>query len=200
MKRKRNTPLFLPELLAIVAGFVRPADRLSFLLTSHEFLGVGAAVFTPGPGVLLKACYANNVFLATRLLEGYLKYVDTTTCGEYALRWASTTGHDRVVALLLADPRVDPTTSASSALRLAVEDGHDHVVALFLKDGRADPAACDSESLSWASRNDYPSVVALLLEDGRVNPTAENNIALRSATFNGHAAVIALLTAAIAKK
>ena len=185
MKRKRNTPIFLPELLAIVAGFVPPADRLSFLLTSHEFYGVSAGVFTPEPGVLLKACRAKNVFLITRLLEVYLKYVDPTARKNYALRWASKKGHDCVVVLLLADPRVNPITFASSALRLAAEEGHDRVVALFLKDGRADPTAQNSESLYWASQNGHASVVALLLEDGRVNPTANNNRAYWAATWNG---------------
>ena len=81
---------------------------------------------------------------------------------------ASQNGHDKVVRLLLADPRVDP--SDSDIIKFASKNGHSTVVELLLEDPRVDPSVDYNLSLGLAAQNGHFDVVKLLLSSPLFNP------------------------------
>ena len=65
---------------------------------------------------------------------------------------SSRNGNNKVVILLLEDPRVDP--SVSDTIKSASYNGHSTVVELLLADPRVDPSADDNYAIRWALKKD----------------------------------------------
>ncbi len=121
------------------------------------------------------------------------RFLDPSVNHNYAIRWASGKGQDKVVKLLLEDKRVDPAACDNDAIRDASQNGHHKAVKLLLEDERVDPAAWDNYAIRLASEKGYDKVVKLLLEDKRVDPASNNHRAIRWAVQNGHDKVVNLL-------
>ena len=136
--------------------------------------------------------------------------------GHTPLHLAALNGHDRVVLLLLADPRVDVNCSGkhgATPLVMAADAGNVRVLKILLADLRVEINASDKEgytSLHAAAVLGRPRVVQLLLEDKRldVNCTSsqqlpggaqgglyEGSTPLHIAAQYNHAEVVQLLLA-----
>ena len=109
--------------------------------------------------------------------------------GRTALHSAAVSGHDRVVLLLLADPRVDVNCSDKhgvTPLGNAADAGHVRVVKIFLADRRVEINASDKDGYTplHAAALGRPRVVQLLLEDKRldVNCTTSPKLSRRGAS------------------
>ena len=82
-------------------------------------------------------------------------------------------GHQSVVSLLLADPRVDPNkpkNDGATPFFMACQNGHQSVVSLLLADPRVDPnkpTNDNSTPLWFASQNGHLAVVQVMLASGR---------------------------------
>ena len=57
--------------------------------------------------------------------------VDPSAENNYAIRMATSNGHNKVVELLLAHPRVDPSADNNYVIQRASRKGHDKVVKLL---------------------------------------------------------------------
>ncbi len=118
--------------------------------------------------------------------------VDVHARDDYALRWASRYGYEKVVELLLK-AGADVHADNDYALRWASENGHEKVVKLLLKAG-ADVHADDDYALRLASIYGHKKVVELLLKAG-ADVHARDDYALRWASEYGHEKVVKLLQA-----
>jgi len=112
MKRSRTIEILNDDVLIIVASLLKePKSWQTFMHVSTQFLHCGKV------GINF-----NNVSLYAIKLEQSVKFllscsqVDPATRDNYAIRLASKDGRDKVVALLLADPRVDPSAHGNSAI------------------------------------------------------------------------------------
>jgi len=96
-------------------------------------------------------------------------------------------GHEEVVSLLLADPRVDPIKPNKrevSALFMACQEGRMEVVSLLLADPRIDPNKPrndQSTPLWFASQNGHLVVVQHVLASGREIDTRKRSNAKTAA-------------------
>jgi ankyrin repeat protein len=79
---------------------------------------------------------------------------------DYALRWASYSGHSDIVELLLKNG-ADIHADFDFALRYASDNGHLPVVELLLKNG-ADVHAKNDSPLRWASEKGHCDITKLL--------------------------------------
>jgi len=115
--------------------------------------------------------------------------VDPSTKGNWAIRYASESGHLPVVNRLLQDKRLD-TSACADAFRDASTQGHMSIVNRLLQDERMDPSAQKNWPIQWASRHGHLSIVDHLLRDRRVDPSANGNNALLVAAEHGQLAVV----------
>ncbi|EGX51842.1 hypothetical protein AOL_s00043g576 [Orbilia oligospora ATCC 24927] len=107
--------------------------------------------------------------------------------GQTPLCFAAKYGHQEIVRLLLAHPKVYPDCipnetgkpSFRAPLSFAAENGHSKIVQIFLKDRRIDPNSKSRDPherqntwtpLSYAAREGHEEVVRILLNDPRVDP------------------------------
>ena len=90
--------------------------------------------------------------------------IDPTADNNTAIRKAAEHGLDRVVALLLSDPRVNPaavdnfinpTSESDDAIQLAAQYGDATIVKLLLADNRVDPAANDNYAIRFAAQKRF---------------------------------------------
>jgi len=177
MKRPRTIETLNDDVLIIIASFLKePKSWQMFMHVSTQFLHCGKA------GINF-----HNALLYATGVEHYVKFllscsrVDPSADNNYAIRLASYNGHDKVVALLLADSsgRVDPSAKDNYAMIWASRNGHDKVVALLLFDPRVDASAENNEAIQAASVWGYDKVVTLLLNDPRVSLSANDNQAIK---------------------
>lgn len=109
-------------------------------------------------------------------------------------------GRERLVAAMLADPRVDPAASTTvgvrnKGVRAASFSGHTQVVRLLLADPRVDPSIDDNVCIRLAAEFGHAEVVRLLLAHPFVDPTADDNNAFHEGVEKGHIEVVRLLLA-----
>ncbi|MDD4931744.1 MAG: ankyrin repeat domain-containing protein [Candidatus Colwellbacteria bacterium] len=128
-------------------------------------------------------------------IEQFLKdgLADPTADNNYAIRFSSEKGFDKVVDLLLKDGRADPTARDNYAIKVSTGYGHDKVVDLLLKDGRTDPTDDNNFAIRLASEKGFDKVVDLLLKDGRADPTTKDNYAIKVSSSKGFDKVVDLL-------
>ena len=119
----------------------------------------------------------------------YRETVDPTVDNNFAIRYASNSGHPETVKFLLADPRVNPAADNNTAIRAASSNGHAEIVKLLLDDPRTDPTASDNWAIRRSSQYGHTEIVKLLLADPRANPAARDNYAIIYASSTGHAEI-----------
>src|SRR3972149_6661117 len=62
--------------------------------------------------------------------------INPSICTNYAIRCAACNGREKVVELLLQDPRVDPSVHNNIVIRYFIKNNHTKVVELILQDPR----------------------------------------------------------------
>src|SRR3989304_4879217 len=62
--------------------------------------------------------------------------IDPSVCHNSAICWNAENGNDKIVELLLQDPRVDPSVRDNDAKKSAVIRGYDKIIELLLQDPR----------------------------------------------------------------
>lgn len=118
--------------------------------------------------------------------------VDVTANNNYAIQWASKTGHLPVVELLVAHG-ADVTANDNFAIRYASREGHLPVVEFLVAHG-ADVTAHNNHALLLASAKGHLPVVEFLVAHG-ADVTADNNLAIHKSSENGHLPVVEFLVA-----
>lgn len=113
---------------------------------------------------------------STMLSQHSAEFARTQRLGDEArltmLIMATINNHPRVVADLLAYPRVDPAAGANAAIFWAAYYGRDHIMQQLLDDGRADPTSDDHQPIKLTVKRGHVSTLRILLKDPRVTPNA----------------------------
>ena len=94
--------------------------------------------------------------------------INPSICTNYAIRCAACNGREKVIELLLQDPRVDPSTENNFAIIHSAWTGRVKVVELLLQDPRVDPSVRDNDAKKSAVIRGYDKIIELLLQDPRV--------------------------------
>ena len=117
-----------------------------------------------------------------------VRKLDPSVENNYAILWASHTGHIDSARFLLGDSRdrLAKRTTLSPASRASFD---------LLLPKVVDPSMNNNEAIQTASQNGHAGVVKLLLADSRVDPSMGYNYAIRTARMNGHTQVVELLLA-----
>jgi ankyrin repeat protein len=125
--------------------------------------------------------------------------IATNLCGETALRWAASRGHEAVVSLLLEKGAILDLKDSlgQTELHQAASSGHEAVVRLLLEKG-ADAAAKDGygyTALHRAAIIGHEAVARSLLEKGANLDVKDRDgrMPLHWAAFNGHELMVLLL-------
>ena len=94
--------------------------------------------------------------------------INPSICTNYAIRCAACNGREKVIELLLQDPRVDPSTENNFAIIHSAWTGRVKVVELLLQDPRVDPSVHNNIVIRYFIKNNHTKVVELILQDPRV--------------------------------
>lgn len=144
---------------------------------------------------------ASALFLSVRfghreIVDMLLKYpnIDPSSNNNYAISCATKGNHKRVVASLLADPRLK-SLNANHLLCEAVIVGNMEILAMLLADSRINSVGLNNIAIILAARHQKVKMVAMLLEDGRVDPSNQNNEAIKSAANVGNVELVRMLMA-----
>ena len=130
-------------------------------------------------------CYYHNLSNVI-MIKLRMDWGDSSTNDNFLIRWASEQGHDKIVEILLNDPRINPSAHYNYAIRHASNNGHDKVVEMLSRDSRVDPSANCDYAIQSASKNGHDKVVEILLKDSRVDVSFGHNLAIRIAKTYGH--------------
>ncbi len=101
----------LDDLVTYITNFVPRSDWFSFQMVSKQFLRCSRkrnlTAIKPNYNNLTRVCQKGNCQSLILLVGVY--EMDPSYSWNEAIIFACTNGHEEVVALLLADPRVDPS-------------------------------------------------------------------------------------------
>jgi ankyrin repeat protein len=177
-------------------------DRIQLSLFSKEYVALS----------LIEAARFSLLELISKFLDKDVDRNVINDSGSTPLYIACQNGHEEVVRLLLADPRVDDlrvdvnkaTNNGATPLYIASQNGHEEVVRLLLADPRDDDLRVDvnkamnigATPLFIACQQGQEGVVKLLLADPRVEVNKANDSGgtpLYIACQNGHEEVVRLL-------
>jgi len=183
------------------------AQRL--LLRYNEDRGSGPYFYSAGGPTgftgLHGVAFLGAAGIVSAVLEMKEWEVNAHDCmGMTALTWASRSGHEEVVKMLLEREDVNPnqadTEYGQTPLLWAAEGGHEGVVKMLLEREDVNPNQADTEygqtPLSWAAENGHEGIVKLLLERNGVRATTPNNqgqTPLSLALSRGHYGVAGIL-------
>eukprot|EP00516_Mucochytrium_quahogii_P006486 CAMPEP_0203749100 /NCGR_PEP_ID=MMETSP0098-20131031/3783_1 /ASSEMBLY_ACC=CAM_ASM_000208 /TAXON_ID=96639 /ORGANISM=" , Strain NY0313808BC1" /LENGTH=469 /DNA_ID=CAMNT_0050638059 /DNA_START=398 /DNA_END=1803 /DNA_ORIENTATION=+ len=123
-----------------------------------------------------------------------LGVVDPSFEQNRALSVAVSNGHEKVVEVLLSDPRVCVDDLSPYVFGYACEFGRTGVVKCLLREN-VRPDGMDNYGLIMACKNGHRDIVKCLVEDLRVDVCARNNTPIRFACSNGHVGVVKTLLA-----
>ena len=179
MKRKYSTEseILVDDVVTHTTNFLPRSDWFAFQLVSKQFLRCarkrGLTAIKPNYDDLVRVCQEGNCQSLSLLVGVY--EMDPSFNGNEAIINAIYNQHDKVVVLLLSDPRVDPSAYDNEAIGVAAQMGHYETIALLLSDPRVDPSAVDpcagnNRAFRDASEHGHRAVAALLLTDPCVDP------------------------------
>ncbi|KAJ3251811.1 hypothetical protein HK103_002054 [Boothiomyces macroporosus] len=122
--------------------------------------------------------------------------VDPSVNDSESLVIACRYGYDKIVQLLLADPRVNPSGKNNQGLVWACKNGNTKIVCGLLHCYNMNATIeLKNECFLLAVVRGHDDIVGLLMDDGRIDPYVQSSALLHAAKW-GHLAVLELLVQA----
>jgi len=111
---------------------------------------------------------------------------DPSSNKNFAARWITKAGNDRLFNKLLDDPRVDPSDNNNKCIQLACKNGNFKIVQLLLNDIRVDPSINNNYCIRIATKYQFPNIVQCLIKHPLVDLTVNNNYPFKKAIRSGN--------------
>ena len=158
-----DLPILNTDLFHVISPFIPDRDLYSLVRSGKEVSGISRRYLRPTQEDFNKALRAGDILVVENLL-GYSQ-IDPSGDNNFAIRFASTNGHTKILKVLLEEDRVDPTVDNNMAIQLVSANGHTEVVKLLLQDERVDPSDDYKYAIRYTSHNGYTGIARLLLKD-----------------------------------
>ncbi|KAJ3269077.1 hypothetical protein HDV01_001885 [Terramyces sp. JEL0728] len=136
------------------------------------------------------ACQEGSFDLVELLISyGVDPSVNDSECLVAACRY----GYDKIVQLLLTDPRINPSGKSNQALVWACKNGNTKIVCGLLHNYKLNATMeLKNECFLSAAIRGHDEIVGLLMDDGGIDPHIQSSGLLHAAKW-GHLSVIELL-------
>lgn len=147
--------------------------------------------------LLIHSVRCNSIDRVSQLIK---KYIDPSMFNSQILNIAIGFHHNRIVSLLLSDPRIDPTMSNNTPVLTAVASNNMSALIELMSEVEVDPSS--NNALKLAVELQQPAIVSQLLIDERVEAkvSANNNKLLKSAIKSANIDLIDVLAAKTTSK
>jgi len=196
--------------LRLLDGFDEHISAQLLLLRYNENRGTDPCFYSAGGPTgftgLHGVAFLGTAGIVSAVLDMKEWEVNAHDCmGMTALTWASRSGHEEIVKMLLEREDVNPnqadTEYGGTPLSWAAMRGHEEVAKMLLEREDVNPNQADTEygrtPLSWAAESGNDGVVKMLLEREDVNPDQAdakyNRTPLLRAAQKGHEGVVKML-------